>query len=58
MGTVRKTITLAIPLALKRKVDIALAEPLADEFPTLNDSAAAAFRLLPESRRLPTDLVK
>ncbi|KXW57136.1 hypothetical protein FEMY_23420 [Ferrovum myxofaciens] len=48
----------AIPLALKRKVDMALAEPLADEFPTLNDFAAAAFRLLLESRHLPTDFVK
>ena len=48
----------AIPLALKRKVDMALAEPLADEFPTLNYFAVAAFRILLESRQLPTDLVK
>jgi hypothetical protein len=40
-----------IPLALKRKVDLALA----DEFPTFNDFAAAAFRLLLQSRQLPTD---
>jgi hypothetical protein len=45
----------AIPLALKRKVDLALADALADEFPTLNDFATAAFRLLLQSRQLPTD---
>jgi len=44
-----------IPLALKRKVDLALADALADEFPTFNDFAAAAFRLLLQSRQLPTD---
>ena len=45
----------AIPVALKRKVDLALADALADEFPTFNDFAAAAFRLLLQSRQLPTD---
>lgn len=45
----------SIPVALKRKVDLALADALADEFPTLNDFAAAAFRLLLQSRQLPTD---
>ncbi len=45
----------AIPLALKRKVDLALADALADEFPTLNDFTTAAFRLLLQSRQLPTD---
>jgi hypothetical protein len=44
-----------IPLALKRKVDLALADALADEYPTFNDFAAAAFRLLLQSRQLPTD---
>lgn len=45
----------SIPLALKRKVDLALADALADEFPTLNDFTTAAFRLLLQSRQLPTD---
>lgn len=45
----------SIPLALKRKVDLALADALADEFPTFNDFATAAFRLLLQSRQLPTD---
>ena len=45
----------AIPVALKRKVDLALADALADEFPTFNDFATAAFRLLLQSRQLPTD---
>lgn len=45
-----------IPLTLKRKVDRALAEELAAEFPTFNDFTAAAFRLLLEARKQPTDL--
>lgn len=44
-----------IPLALKRRIDVALADKLADEFPTFNDFATAAFRLLLQSRQMATD---
>lgn len=46
----------SIPLALKRKVDRALAEDLAGEFPTFNDFATAAFRQLLLAKKQPTDL--